>query len=418
MTLILKAVATFPSKINSRFNLKLKILGLVFLASLLISLSARAADETADQQFLRVYSLISQGDSFSDLGNENSAKQKYQEAQTALQGFKKNNPTWNPAVVSFRSEYLAAKINPASALVATPAESIAATPKPEQKSKPKPTAKTAAVAPASAVKLISAGMEPRKELRIHPKSGDKQTLEMTTKTTMDMGTGQAMKMPATKMTMDVTVKNVAANGDISYEAVMGNVEVLDEPGALPQVVESMKTALNGMNGLSMTGVMSDHGIPKSLDIKIPAGAAPQMRQTMEQMKESMASMSSPFPVEAVGVGAKWEVKRPLKTQGMTIDQTATYELKSFKEDHADVTSTVSQNAANQKISNPAVPQMKMDLVKMTGTGTGDVAFDLEHFFPSLGTVESHSEISMKMTIGGKAQEMSMKMDMNMRMEAK
>ena len=62
--------------------------------------------------------------------------------------------------------------------------------------------------------------------------------------------------------------------------------------------------------------------------------------------------------------------------------------------------------------------MKMDLVKMTGTATGNVVFDLAHFFPSLATVESHSEISMKMAIGGKTQEMAMKMDMNMHMEGK
>jgi hypothetical protein len=136
------------------------------------------------------------------------------------------------------------------------------------------------------------------------------------------------------------------------------------------------------------------------------------------MKESIGSMSSPFPDEAIGVGAKWEVKRPLKTQGMTIDQVASYELKSIKEDHAEVASTVSQSAANQKISNPAAPQMKMDLVKMAGTATGNVTFDLAHFFPSSATIDSHSETSMKMAMGGKAQEMSMKMDMNMRMEAK
>ncbi|MEO5803668.1 MAG: DUF6263 family protein [Verrucomicrobiota bacterium] len=400
----------------------MKFFGLVFLASLIISLSVRATEETVDQQYLRIYNWINQADTFSSLGNDNSAKQKYKEAQIALQDFKKKNPSWNASVVSFRLDYLDAKINPRSAPVATATESIAATakPKPEQKPAPKPAAKKVAASPATAspVKLISAGAEPRKELRIHPKAGDKQNLDMTIKMAMDMGTGQSMKMPATKMAMEVTVKNISAAGEISYESVIGNVEVLDEPGAMPQVVESMKTALNGMKGLSMTGTMSDRGIPKSLDLKIPAGVAPQLRQAMEQMKESFGNMSSPFPDEAVGVGAKWEVKRPVKSQGMTIDQATTYELKSLKDDQANVASTISQNAANQKISNPAMPQMKMDLVKMAGNGTGNVTFDLAHFFPSLAIINSHSDTSMKINMGDKVQDISMKMDMNMRMEAK
>src|SRR5690606_16547663 len=144
----------------------------------------------------------------------------------------------------------------------------------------------------------SAGAEPRKQLRIHSAVGDKQNLDFTTKIDMDMGTGQTMKMPATKMTMDVTVKNISAEGDISYDAIIGDATVVDEPGVMPQMVETIKASLNGIKGLSMRVVISDHGITKSFNIKIPAGVAPQMRQAMEQMKESMSSISTPFPDEA------------------------------------------------------------------------------------------------------------------------
>jgi hypothetical protein len=407
--------ANLASTAKSHFNLKRFLgLGLILLVWLIISFTARAAEGTTTDQYQHVIDLITQADSLTEKGKVDLAKRTYNEAQTALLDFKKNNPNWNEAMVSFRLEYLNAKINPPPA----PVPAVVAAPKPEQKLTPKPVTKAVAAPSVSAVKLISAGAEPRKELRIHPKAGDKQNLEMTMKMAMDMGTGQTMKMPAMKTAMEVTVKSISANGDINYAMLIANVEVLDEPGAMPQIVESMKASLNGMKGLSMTGTISDHGITKSLDVKIPAGAAPQMRQAMEQMKESVANTSLPFPDEAVGVGAKWEVKLPVKTQGMTIDQTTTYELVSLKNDQANVTSTIIQNAANQKITNPAMPQMKMELIKMDGKGSANVTFDLTRFLPTLATVDSHSDTSMGVNAGGKVQEMAMKMDMNMRMEAK
>ena len=63
---------------------------------------------------------------------------------------------------------------------------------------------------------------------------------------------------------------------------------------------------------------------------MPPGADAQTRQLMDQMKDSFSSVAAPLPEEAVGPGARWEVKMPIKSQGMTIDQTATYELVSLE----------------------------------------------------------------------------------------
>src|SRR5206468_12492146 len=118
------------------------------------------------------------------------------------------------------------------------------------------------------------------------------------------------------------------------------------------------------------------GLTPATEPKVPAGADPQIRQVMERMKESVATLASPFPEEAIGPGAKWEAKVLLKSQGMTIDQSATYQLAALEDERLTVRSTIAQHAANQKIQNPAMPGLKMDLTKMTGTGTGEVTFDL------------------------------------------
>jgi hypothetical protein len=65
-----------------------------------------------------------------------------------------------------------------------------------------------------------------------------------------------------------------------------------------------------------------------------------------------------------------------------------------------------------------MPQVKMDLTKMTGNGKGEVTYDLTHLLPQEGTMEFHSEYAMSMNAGGQKQAMNMKMDANLRFDAK
>ncbi len=132
----------------------------------------------------------------------------------------------------------------------------------------------------------------------------------------------------------------------------------------------------------------------------------------------MAKLSGPLPEEAVGPGAKWEAKMPIKSQGMTIDQMATYEIVSLEEDHITAKITIAQRAANQKMQNPAMPAVKLDLTKMVGNGGGDLTLDLTKLIPTQATLESHSELSMNMNNAGQKQTMNMKLDLNVRIEAK
>jgi hypothetical protein len=136
---------------------------------------------------------------------------------------------------------------------------------------------------------------------------------------------------------------------------------------------------------------------------------------MDQM--NLSNLSSPLPDEPVGPGAKWEVTLPVKSQGMTINQTETCELVSIEGDRLNVKSTIVQRAANQTIENPALPGMKVQLTKMTGNGTGNTTLDLGKLLPSEATVDIHSEVSMGMNMGQQKQTITIKTDTNIRLEA-
>jgi len=271
------------------------------------------------------------------------------------------------------------------------------------------------------VKLLQPGGEPRKALRLHPKQGDKKTALMNIKMAMAMNMGGSempMKIPAMNLTMDTTVDAVKADGDIQYSVVISDLAIAEEAEANSAVVDALKGALGGLKGATGSGAMSSRAFTKGVDMKVPPGADPQVGTMMEQMKEAISHISSPLPEEPVGVGAKWEVKMTIKSQGMTMNQTATVELVSVEEDKITTKTALVQSAPPQKIQNPAMPGIKIDLVKMNGTGSGDVAIDLAQITPLSGNVEMHSEMSMGMNQGGQKQTMDMKIDMAMKIESK
>ena len=387
----------------------------LMMLALLLPASLPAA-EAPDTHYLRILRTIDQADVLVAGGNTNQATPKYREAQRELLKFKQENPVWNPKVVAYRLKYVGEKIE---ALTKPPPPAIEPT---GTGAGAKPGDAAAAPAADPEIKLLEAGKEPRRELRLQPKPGDKQSLGMTMKIAMEMGAvgagAQSMKMPAMKLDLEVTVKEVSTAGDITYETAFGNMSVVDEPGVNPQLAEAMKSSLGNVSGLSGTGVMSSRGGGTKADLKLPPGADPQMGQVMEQVNDAFAAFRTQLPEEAVGPGARWEVKQVYKSQGMAINQTATYELASLEGDVLTLKSSVTQGAANQKVQNPAMPGLKMDLTKMTGSGTGTITLNLAQVLPTEATMDSKSDVALAVDMGGQKQSMNMKLDMKLRLESK
>ena len=85
------------------------------IAALLILLLAAGwltarAQQSADSQYLKIYSNLQQADGLDDAGDLRLALAEYTEAQTQLRAFQNTFPDWNPEIVTFRLKYLAGKI--------------------------------------------------------------------------------------------------------------------------------------------------------------------------------------------------------------------------------------------------------------------------------------------------------------------
>lgn len=392
---------------------------------LLLSLgAARAGDPDSD--YIGIYIIMNDGDTLEASGHVSQAHAKYIEADAELTAFQQANPNWNNQLVSYRLDYLADKIAetsgaPQSGALHTVSGSNAGglVEEPENHIPPKASRTTASASP---VKLLDAGSEPRTVLRLHPAVGDKQTMTMTLKMTMGMSAGgkimPAMDLPAILMTMTTEVKDVSANGDASYDIAFDNASVAPDTNTPPTVAAAMKASLANLNNITASGKISAQGMNLGVQMNVPSDASPQLSQTLEQMKSSLSSSSTPLPNDAVGPGAKWQYTSQIKSQGMTMRQTATFELVSVDGDKVTLQSTITQNAANQKMQNPAMPQLNAELVKLAGHGSGDSILDLNHLMPVSATLDESTGMAMDVAVGQRTQTMNMDMDMHIVIESK
>jgi hypothetical protein len=402
-----------PTAIKATIQFLLRVKWIFCLAVAVLFTVAAAppstvSDENTDEEYIRIMNLTDRADTLRASGKSDAALAKDKEAYRALMIFKRTHPRWNPTTVDYRLNEITEEIEnkPAN-------ESEEST-----RTKPKVSLEAPATASKSAVKLLDAGSEPKKVLRLHVKSGDKQTMIITIKMSMDMGMGgAAMSLPEMTIPMDSTVQSVAPNGDITYQMALEEPNVANDTNANPQMVQGIKTGLAAIKGLKLTGVFSDRGESKQVQVNGSGNANPSMDQTLDQIKEGM-SMGAPLPEEAVGAGAKWEVDKPVKSGGVTVNQKATYELVSIDGDNLSTKLMLIQSAANQKVVNPALGGARINLIEMTNSASGTVASDLSKLMPLQGTMDMHSDMKGEVSVGDQKQPMEIKMDMNISMEGK
>jgi tetratricopeptide (TPR) repeat protein len=88
----------------------MKLLRLIVLAGLL-AVPAVAA-EGPDDQYVRIFQTIQEGDRLAQSGQDRAALAKYVAALESLKRFKVLYPAWNERVIGYRLEYLDSKIHP------------------------------------------------------------------------------------------------------------------------------------------------------------------------------------------------------------------------------------------------------------------------------------------------------------------
>jgi hypothetical protein len=390
----------FRDMTNSRQRAALAVI----LALLATAAGVVRADQT-DDKYLQIYRLITQADQLGERGQADSAKAKYAEAHKALLNFKQNHPTYSPKVVAYRLDYLDKQLTQLARAAA------------EARSAGK-----LALPGNVQFTLIEPGDEPRQVLRLHPKAGEQQTVVMTVKVSMGVEMPNAplqmAKLPAMVITLAASPPSVLPDGDVQFDLVIQDADVAAEPGNTPEMLDAMRAQLSVVKGLAVTRVATCRGFTRKTELKIPPGSSDAVRTAMEEMKESFATTEVLLPEEAVGAGARWEIKRKIRTGGMTLDQTTACRLESAEGNVIVTKATIQRRAGSQKIAHPMMPQAKVDLVKFSGSGSAALTVDLERILPTQGTIEDATEMTLGVDAGGQKQMMPMKTETQVHLESR
>jgi len=273
---------------------------------------------------------------------------------------------------------------PAPAPAQTPAITLAGYPAPGEPAK---------------VRLVSTGAAPRKALRYSIPADFKNHLDMTIGVSMALSVlGQPLDMPAPviKMGADVTVTTIAANGDISYSlAFTGMTLEGDTTSPLGTALQGASAGISGIRGVT---TISTRGVTQTSSLDVTDAA---LKTMLAQTGSSVENVSIAFPEEPVGVGAQWEVRQAVVSDGPTQFQQATYEITAIDGLAVMLKVTTVNTAPAQAINSPlaAATGGEMRLEKLSGTGTGTVAVRLDSVVPT-STIEHVTSAVMTMTVQG------------------
>lgn len=255
------------------------------------------------------------------------------------------------------------------------------------------------------IKVTSTGSGPKKLLRYAIPAGQKARMEMTMSTSMTMnimGNPMPMDMPAMKMFIDMTVTNVAPNGDITYDIVFSKVEVDAAGGTSPIAAQAMQAVTDGMSGIKGTSTITSRGVATKTALEI---ADPTVKQLMPQMASQVENISTAFPEEAVGVGATWEIRQTVAGEQTSFTKTL-IEVVSMDGQAVTLKMTSEQTAPPQSVSNPALPAgTEVSLEKLTGSGVGTSTVQLNSLVPT-SSMESTTSTVMGVNMGGQSMPMT------------
>ena len=270
------------------------------------------------------------------------------------------------------------------------------------------------------VELLNAGNEPRQELRFQPQVNAKQTATMTMNMDMEASmAGQSsptVMLPTMVVTINTVVTKIAPNGDINFKFSYSNADVVNAPNVPPQVLETMRSQIKKMAGTGGSFTIDSRGQYKAGNYVLPEKLDPNAKQIIEQMSSFLDQLSSPLPQEAIGEGAKWRVTSSPLVGGMSLTQTATYELVSLKDGITTLNVGVEQHANSQKLTLPQIPKgFTLTLKSFHSQGEGQAMVSLNQMLPLRSNIIMQLNSQMGIKQAGNAEEMTMDTKLRMKL---
>jgi hypothetical protein len=262
------------------------------------------------------------------------------------------------------------------------------------------------------VRLVTPGRSPLRELRFSASAGARSTrrlaLHMGAATTVDGASRPPVELPALGATLAVTVNDVSAGGDISYDYSLGDWEVSGEDAS--PAAPAIRERLAALGRIAAANVISPRGVSSSARMRMPPTDDPLVAGLLDNLGRSLRQTTLVFPEEPIGAGGKWEVTERAQVAGAEMTQTTTYEVTALEGEVLRATVRVVQSAGRQTIPAPGMPAGTLaELTGMEFEGSGTVENPLGEILPTAITLQAHGTMRMRMDVDGEPRDVVMEM---------
>jgi len=254
-------------------------------------------------------------------------------------------------------------------------------------------------APKTTVKLVNAGKGKRAPLKLTPKAGTKQQVEIV----FDIGEHQGApeelggnidtQYPSIVLVGDAEVTAVDPAGAATYTLAITGTDIhADKAKNPPAPVDDIKKAIATVQGLTLASTIDASGTQGDTKLHVEKPQAPTAR-VLSQLLPLWPAFPV-LPAEPVGVGAKWQVTTAAKVMiGMVaidVTHTTEYELVS----HTGTAWTIKGTA---KVAGDDQAQGDAKVQKIGGEGDTAFTFVDGALYP---TTNAHLATSFQAIVSG------------------
>ena len=266
-----------------------------------------------------------------------------------------------------------------------------------------------AVGSPAIVKLLVPGNAPQSQLRYKIPAGFKTSGAMGITMGLSMNMAgmalPAMDLPTMKMMFDVSVSNVTAAGDVTYDLAFTDMTTESAAGLDPSVAAMIQGSAAGIKEMKGTATISNRGVLRSTNFDLSKLTDPNLKQALQQVAGQLEGMAMPLPEEAVGVGARWEVRQAVNAGGMATYVRTEYEVVSVTGTAVSLRVKQETTAPPQPVTNSMLPpDAQVQVEKLAGTSTGTMTLRLDGLVPT-SELSGTTSSTMSLTMGGQSQQM-------------
>jgi len=255
-----------------------------------------------------------------------------------------------------------------------------------------------------AITVLEPGAEPRREFRYDLEAGQTEAMVMRMAVDQSIAAdgvmGREMTLPTMVMELDLETTELATGegekpeGTIEATFEFVSLSASDREGSPEGSAEMITEALGGYTTVSGGLTLEPTGRLTQLRIDANPETPPAVQQSLMQTVAALRNVFTPFPDEAVGVGAQWRIDMVIPFPSFTMAQRIEYTLEEIDGDVVTLSMEVSQGAPGEQTIEDTRGEWESEVAEISGGGEGSVVIDLKRLAP----VESDLTISSRVVV--------------------